>query len=205
MYENEFDRKALEWDADPMHWERAGAIAKSLIKAVPFPAGMKALEYGAGTGLLSFMLADYFSGIILMDNSREMVRVIREKIVRSGRKNMKALFFNLEDKDYPDARFDIIYNLLVLHHVKDTKALLKKFYDLLNPGGYLAIADLYPEDGSFHRGEFNGHNGFNIAELQSLIGETGFRHYHYEQCYIIKKLVNDVIREYPVFLLVVKK
>ncbi len=31
-----------------------------------------------------------------------------------------------------------------------SRRILEKFHDLLNPSGYLAIADLYPEDGSFH-------------------------------------------------------
>jgi ubiquinone/menaquinone biosynthesis C-methylase UbiE len=202
MYNNEFDQKAREWDADPMHRERAGAVAKSLLNAVPVNPAMKALEYGAGTGLLSFILADNFSEITLMDNSPEMVKVMQEKITQSKRKSMKPLLFNLEESEYYARKFDIIYNLLVLHHVTDIEALLKKFYQLLNPGGFLAIADLYPEDGSFHRAGFTGHNGFDVNELQSKLGKIGFRHHYTGQCYLIKKLIEDEIREYPVFMLV---
>ena len=39
---------------------------------------------------------------------------------------------------------------MAMHHVEDTAHFLKTLYDHLNPGGFIAVADLDKEDGSFH-------------------------------------------------------
>ena len=144
---NEFDIKAAEWDKNPMHRDRSEAIAKEIIKLIPLKNEMTAIEYGAGTGITSFLLKDYLKEITLMDNSSEMVKVMNEKIKTTKVKNLKALNFDLEYTDYKGRKFDLIFTQMVLHHVTDTENIIKTFYGLLNPEGYLAIADLYPEDG----------------------------------------------------------
>ncbi|MEI8115879.1 MAG: class I SAM-dependent methyltransferase, partial [Bacteroidia bacterium] len=62
---SEFDARAREWDKDKMHTNRSVAIATELEKRIPLNSSMKALEYGAGTGILSFLLKDKFSDITL--------------------------------------------------------------------------------------------------------------------------------------------
>ena len=147
---NEFDIIAAEWDKDPMHWDRSETITDLIKKLIPLTRQMTALEYGAGTGIASFLLKDYLKEITLMDSSSEMVRIIDEKIKTTKAKNLKTLNFDLEHADYKGERFDLIFTQMVLHHVTDLENIISKFYNLVNPGGYLAIADLYPEDGSFH-------------------------------------------------------
>jgi tRNA (cmo5U34)-methyltransferase len=120
---------------------------------------------GAGTGILSFLLRDKLSEITMMDSSGEMVNVMKEKVAVSGFKSLKPVLFDLEHQDFKAHKFDIIFNQMVLHHVNDVKAILKKFYSLLSPGGFLAIADLYSEDGSFHGIEANVHCGFDVKAL----------------------------------------
>ena len=109
----------------------------------------------------SELLKDRFSEITMMDSSREMVNATQEKIQAAAAKNMKSLFVDLEKEDFT-CEFDIIYNQMALHHVCNIDSILGKFHFLLSKGGYLAIADLYKEDGSFHGEGFNGHNGFDI-------------------------------------------
>jgi len=55
-----FDSVAHEWDKDKMHMKRSVAIAAELEKMIPLNQSMKALEYGAGTGILSFLLKNRF-------------------------------------------------------------------------------------------------------------------------------------------------
>ena len=57
---NEFDQKAGDWDKNPIHTERSEAIANAMLQRLPVEGGMKVLEYGAGTGLLSFLPAVSF-------------------------------------------------------------------------------------------------------------------------------------------------
>ena len=90
---NEFDVKAAEWDNNPMHRDRSEAIANGIKIAIPFKREMKVLEFGAGTGITSFMLKDRVREITLMDNSTEMVKVMNEKIRASNAINLKASEF----------------------------------------------------------------------------------------------------------------
>jgi hypothetical protein len=53
---NEFDQQARDWDNDPVRVLRARAVADAIRNHVPLTARMNAMEYGCGTGLLSFEL-----------------------------------------------------------------------------------------------------------------------------------------------------
>ena len=198
---NQFDARAREWDKDKLHMDRAVAIAAELEKMIPLNRSMKALEYGAGTGILSFLLKDRFSEITLMDNSSEMIKVCAEKTEFYQTNHILPIWFDLEHKDYDD-HFDIIYNQMVLHHVNGYESIIGTFYSMLNPGGYLAIADLYTEDGSFHGPDVQVHLGFDPENLAHLLGQIGFRNIDFKPCF-------EVTREsgikYPVFLLVAQK
>ena len=199
---NEFDIKAAEWDKSMMHRERAEKVAGEIMKQIPLNRTMSALEFGAGTGLLSFMLKDHLREITLIDNSQGMVKVLNEKLKTAEAKNLKVVFADLEHDDYEEGSFDLIYTLMVLHHVVDVETIIKKFRGLLNPGGYLAIADLYSEDGSFHGGGFTGHRGFDPGQLSALLQKHGFTGISHRKVYVIERAVSENSREkYDVFLL----
>jgi tRNA (cmo5U34)-methyltransferase len=202
---NEFDSRARNWDSNPIHWERSEAIAKAILSQIPLKSGMNALEYGAGTGILSFLLAEKFAEITLMDNSREMVQVMHEKVANTHLEHLKPLDFDLEQSDYTTQTFDCIFTQMVLHHVSEPQLLLTKFYRMLNPGGYLAIADLYQEDGSFHGDDFTGHKGFDPSVLQTQLEKTRFTNIVTQPCYAIRKTIGDTVREFPIFLMVGSK
>jgi tRNA (cmo5U34)-methyltransferase len=202
---NEFDLKAREWDKNQVHVERAAAIAQSMEEIIPLNKHMKALEFGAGTGLLSFLLADRLAEITLMDNSTEMINVVKGKISGQEMLHMKPVLINLEQEDYPE-HFDIIYSQMVLHHVDDVSGILKKFYRMVNPDGYLAIADLYTEDGSFHGEGFTGHKGFDAELLAKEMTEDGFKNITHHTCFTIQKITEQgTAKNVPVFLIVARK
>ena len=204
-YINDFNEKAAGWDNNPMHWERSEAIAKEIIELIPIKKEMTALEFGAGTGILSFLLKDHFKEITLVDNSSEMIKVINGKIETTKVKNLKAINIDLEHADLEGARFDLIFTQMVLHHVGDVDNIIKKFYALLNPGGFIAIADLYSEDGSFHGEGFVGLRGFDIKKLSAQLSKVGFSNVSERQCFVINRKISDTeTKEFGVFLLIAK-
>jgi tRNA (cmo5U34)-methyltransferase len=203
---NEFDSKAVEWDNNPMHWERSAAIAEEIRKLIPLNREMSALEYGAGTGITSFILKDYLQEITLMDNSAEMIRVINEKISSAKTNNLKAVNFNLEDEEYNEGNFDLIFTQMVLHHVADPEKIIRVFHRLLNKGSYIAIADLKEEDGSFHGDAFTGHKGFNIDWLAGILNKTGFSDVFYKNCFLIDRKISETeTKQFEVFILTARK
>ena len=203
---SEFDQKAKEWDKNQMHIDRTRAIARQLIERIPITPNMKAMEFGAGTGLLSFYMKEKFAEITLMDTSLEMLKMADQKMDTGDQKKIKTLFFDLEKENYKGDPFDIIYSQMVLHHIKDTGAIFGKFYTLLSPGGILAIADLYKEDGLFHDEIVDVHPGFDPENLKTILEGEGFNHINFSPCYVIRKQTESgTFKEYPVFLLTARK
>lgn len=202
---SEFDAKARDWDKNQRYFDRADAVAKAILQMIPVHEGMIAMEYGSGTALLSFAMKDKFAEITLMDSSHEMTKVTEEKISDSKIQNMKPLFFDLEKENY-SGNFDIIYNQMVMHHVNDIDAMISKFHALLNPGGYLAIVDLYTEDGSFHGEGFTGHLGFDVENLADILKSAGYENIKHQKCYSIEKTDEEgKVSEFPIFLITASK
>ena len=198
---SEFDHRAVDWDKNLMHLRRSEVIATALMSRVTISSKMTALEFGAGTGLLSFILKDKFSAIVMIDSSKEMIKVTENKIAESGNQNLKALWIDLERDDYK-GQFDILYSQMVLHHVDNIDLIFNKFKALIKPGGYLAIADLYKEDGSFHGDSFTGHKGFDVDLLTSQLQAKGFRDIVTKPCFAVQhENENGEFKDYPVFLL----
>jgi len=199
---NEFDIKAAEWDLNPVHIERSEAVVEGIRRNLSLNSDMRAFEFGAGTGIASFLLRNDFREIVMIDTSVEMVRIMNEKLKSHGADNLKALYFDIDKEEWKDGRFDLILTQMVLHHVTDIRALFSKFGNMLNPGGYIAIADLYPEDGSFHGEGFTGHKGFDTKKLVADLDEAGFMVISEEKCFEMKKKISENdIRHYDIFLI----
>lgn len=202
---NEFDIKAAGWDKNNVHLERSEAIARTLKEKIHFFPGMKAMDFGSGTALLSFILKDLFASVTIVDNSEEMIKICDEKIAASKSEHIRSLRIDLETEKIEE-KFDIIYSQMAFHHISDINKIVAKFFNLLNKKGILAIADLFPEDGSFHGEGFTGHKGFDPKWLEVRMRDAGFKNVTYTTPYIRKMAdSNGSVREYPVFLMIAKK
>lgn len=197
-----FDERAKDWDSDPKKIERARAVAAAIRAALPLQPSMTALEYGCGTGLLSFALQTDFASITLADTSEGMLDVLTAKIADSAVPNMLPYRLDLSVDPLPASRFDVAYSLMTLHHIPDTDQILRQFFALLAPGGWLCVADLDAEDGSFHTdGTTDVHLGFARPALQKQVEAAGFRDVIFSTAYTIQKIG----KAFPVFLLTAKR
>ena len=91
----DFDARATTWDDDPAKVARARAIADAIEREVPLSASMEALEYGAGTGLLGFMLRHRFADLTLADVSDGMLEVASKKIAAARDPHVRAVNLDL--------------------------------------------------------------------------------------------------------------
>mgnify|MGYP001319075865 CR=1 FL=1 len=196
-----FDSKARQWDENPVFQERGQKIAQAIRRSIPLSSAMTALDYGSGTGLLSFPLQDALGAIVLADSSPGMLEVVAEKIAAQGVTNMKPMKLDLLADPMPAQRFDLIATSMTLHHVPDTDHILAIFHELLQPGGYLCIADLDKEDGSFHGIEIDVHHGFDRGELEARVRNAGFTDIGFQTVFSITKEHETGARDYPVFLM----
>jgi ubiquinone/menaquinone biosynthesis C-methylase UbiE len=194
-----FDERAATWDT-PERVERAAQVAVAIRAAVSIPKDARAIEVGAGTGLLGLNLLDALDELVLADTSPGMLEVAEEKIRRAGLSNVRTASFDLAGDPAPDgAPFDLVVSLLVLHHVEDTATALASIRGLLRPGGQLAMADLDTEDGSFHSPDAEGihHRGFDRDALAALARDAGFEEIRFSTASVLR----GESRSYPLFLL----
>lgn len=190
-----FDEMARGWDTR-RRGERAAVLAEKIRAAM----GVRetALDFGCGTGLLTFPLAPYVEVIYGHDTSIEMRGMFLEKIAASGAGNVR--FLGAEELD--GHRFDAIFTSMVMHHIRDYRAKLARLKGLLNPGGVFLWIDLDPEGGAFHKGEpgFDGHDGFDRGEVRAALLGCGFRAVSIETAYEGVKIVDGADVPYTLFL-----
>lgn len=200
----EFDEKAATWDDDLARVQRADVIADILAERINLSKVTQAMEYGSGTGLLSFALKDRLKRITLMDESESMTEMAKMKCSSLGITNLEPIQYNLMEQPMLNTKYDLIYILLTLHHIKDTATILDKFRQSLRTNGHLIIIDLESEDGSFHEGDFHGHQGFDRQELEEMLSTKGFMPVSYEVCYELENENDGDIKKYPLFMLIAK-
>jgi ubiquinone/menaquinone biosynthesis C-methylase UbiE len=200
-----FDEKARFWDSDPRKVARANNVAAAIAQQVPLSSTTRAMEYGCGTGLLGFALQPAVGELVMADSSPGMLNVVEQKIAAGRCDKVSTLHLDLSEDPLPDERFDLICSLMTLHHVRDYQGLLVRFHSLLNPGGYLCLADLDAEDGSFHGGDFNGHRGFERQELTQVLRRSGFADIGFSTVFEVVRGEAEELRRYPVFLMVCRR
>ena len=202
---NEFDQQARNWDNDPVRVLRARAVADAIRNHVPLTSHMTVMEYGCGTGLLSFELRGDTGPITLADSSEGMLEVLREKIAAYGAVNMTPVRLDLAVDPLPADRFDLVCNLMTMHHIPDTDGALRSLHALLRPNGWLAICDLDKEDGSFHDPGFDGHNGFDRSVMEQKLKDLRCIDVCTVTAYELERERGGTMRTYPLFLLLGKK
>ncbi|MBM9538375.1 class I SAM-dependent methyltransferase [Desulfobulbus alkaliphilus] len=198
---SDFNLKAKGWDTDPVKIDRARAVARGIRAILPRQPGQSALEYGCGTGLLSFALQPFPGFITLADSSAGMHQVLADKIKAAGVGNMLPLRLDLTTDAVPARRFSLLYTLMTLHHIIDTEKILGQFHELLYPGGILCVADLDREDGTFHGPGFKGHPGFDRHELAEKTMAAGFAPPAFSTVFNLTRETGKVKKHYPLFLM----
>ena len=203
MKENKVDHfknKSKSWDMSSMRVQNAKSIADLIVKNINFRPEMEVMDLGAGTGLLSYFIAPYVAKIIAVDNSPSMLEEFKNKASEFDSET-EILAADIS-KDDLGRTFDGIISSMTIHHVEDTKALFSKLYGMLNDNGFIALADLDTEDGSFHSdnaGVF--HYGFNRKLLENIAKEVGFK----EITFDLASTINKPQATFTVFLMTAVK
>ncbi|MDD2580696.1 MAG: class I SAM-dependent methyltransferase [Desulfuromonadaceae bacterium] len=171
----DFNAAALNWDEQPRRVKLAGEIAAAIEAAVPLSEQWDGLDFGCGTGLVTLQLAPVLRSMTGVDSSSGMLERLSAKIETAGFSNVRTELCNLEEGKLPAGMYHLITSSMTLHHIREIAPLLKSLKTLLHPGGWIALADLETEDGTFHddpTGIF--HHGFSAKELTDLLEGAGF-------------------------------
>jgi len=203
MKKDYFDEKSKVYETDEKKVDNVKNIADGIICNVALKKSDVILDFGSGTGLLTKHISKYVKKIIVNDISESMNEQLRDKIkknefdcdIHMAAHNMCETYLCLEPVDG-------IISSMTIHHVKEVKELMTQFFNLLKKEGFLALADLETEDGTFHK-EDTGvfHFGFDKKEFLSLVEEIGFINTKIQTISVAEKPYG----QYPIFLLVAQK
>lgn len=202
----DFDVRAAGWD-DEKRVRRAQIIAVEMADSVELKKDWQALEFGCGTGLISFHLQQQLKEITCIDAAQGMIDRVQEKIRQNHVDNMKAYCCDMRGRHPLLICYDLIYMSMALHHVVEVEPMLAWFYSVLKPDGQLCIVDLDKEDGSFHGMEkdFQGHNGFDQSCLRIILEEAGFEGLSSKTFYHDVKKLEGMDVPYSLFIMTGRK
>ncbi|WP_345986914.1 class I SAM-dependent methyltransferase [Sulfurimonas sp. HSL1-2] len=190
-----FDAAAADWDKGDLRQQIAAHTADAVINTIALNSEMSLLDFGAGTGLLTYRVAPHVGSVTAVDTSEKMLEVLQSK--STPEHQIKTACCDITQMPLSET-FDGIISSMAMHHVEDTEGFLKTLYEHLNPGGFIAVADLDKEDGSFHSHGNDGvfHFGFDRETLKGMAEKCGFVNAAFTTALTIEK----PDRNYPVFL-----
>jgi 2-polyprenyl-3-methyl-5-hydroxy-6-metoxy-1,4-benzoquinol methylase len=195
-----FTGKADVYEQDGRRVSNVDNIARAMVTAVEFKPSMQLMDFGSGTGLLLERIAPRVKKITAVDVSESMNRKLQEKAPRLGCQ-LEIVQTDLEKTNLAQT-FDGIISSMTMHHIKGIGAMFDRFYTMVRPGGFIAIADLDSEDGSFHT-EDTGvcHFGFDRGVMAEVATRAGFSGVEVVTASVARKPHGD----FPVFLLTARR
>lgn len=127
--------------------------------------GLTAVDIGAGTGFVTQELLSRKLRVIAIDQSQEMLDVIKQKFASKG--EVICLQADAYSLPLEDESVDYVMANMFLHHVEKPDQAILEMTRILKPGGRLVIADLDKHDFEFLRIEqFDVWLGFERSEIR---------------------------------------
>ncbi len=138
--------------------------------------GQRVFEAGSGTGTMTKFLVGK-ERVVGSDFDRHYVSMLQGQY--ADRPNMRIEWADLAGPDWPDVsdeHIDSIVCMNVLEHLPDDRYILRKFFDLLEPGGRVVL--LIPADnrlyGTMDRA-LGHYRRYSSEPMSNMLRATGFK------------------------------
>lgn len=196
----DFDSRASQWDNLPRRVALAKAVVEAIIVEADPQPGMRMLDYGAGTGLVTLGLLPLVKERLPLTVPEECWNSLKPRPVRQVLPICRPVLLTLMLHGIYQG-VDLLVSSMTMHHVPEPAPLMAHFKECMNPGAQLCVADLEQEDGSFHD-DATGipHNGFAIEQMEAYFRQVGFVDIRTVLIMTVKKERDGLFEEYPVNL-----
>ena len=196
-----FAHRAAEWDS-PEKTKMTEIFVAEMLSHVTLESHWKALEIGAGTGLVGMQIIDKVGSMVFEDTSAAMLEILKQKL--DNKDNVEIV--HGEVFEYQKKDIDLAFSCMAFHHIPDIEKTLNHLGNITNTGATIVIGDLRTEDGSFHRFEPIPHKGFDTEELSKQFQNAGFevvinQTYHT----LVRERTEGNVSNYEQFILIAKK
>lgn len=124
------ERYARQPIADEAAYQRKLQITRDYLRP-----DMAVLEFGCGTGGTAVLHAPHVRHIMAIDFSDSMLAIARDRAAAAGVGNVSFMRADITSFVAPEASFDVILGLSILHLLADKDAVIAKVFRLLKPGG----------------------------------------------------------------------
>ena len=201
MKQDNFAHRAAEWD-NSSKVEMTQKFVHALRSKVDLKTSWKALEIGAGTGLVGLQLLPYLKSVVFEDTSEAMLEVLKQKL--TGSEDVEIL--HDEVTGYKAEDIDFIFSCMAFHHIANTDATLSHLHKITKPEAIIVIGDLRTEDGSFHRFDPIPHTGFDTDQLSAQFESHGFKVLSAETYNVLEReRIPGEVNSYEQFMLIATK
>ncbi len=114
--------------------------------------GVRALDYGCGTGGWGLLLATEGADVTFLDLSPVAVEVARRRAVASGvAERARGVARDASDLTcFADSEFQLVYAGAALHHTLKYSGALAELARVIAPGGRLVLAETYGDNPVLH-------------------------------------------------------
>jgi ubiquinone/menaquinone biosynthesis C-methylase UbiE len=118
------------------------ATRKALELSPQLPAGARILDLGCGPGVQTVELLQHTSAkVVALDFLPEMIHRTNQLAAKAGvSQRMETLQQDMNDMDFADASFDVIWSEGAIYNL-GFEAGLGKIKPFVKPGGYVAVSD----------------------------------------------------------------
>lgn len=161
------------------------------------------LDIGCGDGIFSFQVSDAFARIEGIDNSKELIRIARQKQAELGLKQTHFLYGDASKMPYPNDFFDVAFNRRGPSFYKEYSRVLKK-------GGFYIEVGIGEQDAQSLKEIFERGQDFGAWTMRRIERDTieflscGLRviraeDYFYKEFYPSREMFETFLEGVPIF------
>lgn len=163
----------------------------------------RALDIGCGDGIFAFRVANKFARIDGIDNSKELIKIAKEKQSEFGTNNTVFILGDASHMPYRDQLFDVAFN-------RRGPSFYEEFARVINPGGVYIEIGIGEQDARklkeiFGRGQdFGKWNVRRVDRELPLFETSGFtvkraEDYFYDELYQSQEMFAEFLEGVPIF------